>query len=377
VGLCEAPPGDAPDDGGRRGAHGLSPADIATARGYGAVATLYHAYLTGLILTAVSRRGGADAAELVFRTFRRQHLEKFLPGLIKLGLDRLPHAVACAQYHYLSNHLGGVRVEYMYESDRKAWVRYVPPRWIYEGTAICGVPSEVSRAMLRAWHAHNGVSLGNPRLGFVCTKQTTDGQPGLEGYYLEHDRDLEPEERLRFAPGEDGPDFDPAAAPRVEGADWPEARLQKIVRNYAMDYVRTILPVLAETFGPAEARHLGSVTGRLIGMQYYAETAERLGIAGRSAEDFAELLRRMGEAQDDRIEWTREGGEVVVRQHTWRLMKGIAALPAAVFDAWNALWEGAASVHNRRLVLTVTRRLDWGDPCVEWRIREKPGRGSG
>jgi hypothetical protein len=25
----------------------------------------------------------------------------------------------------------------------------------------------------------------------------------------------------------------------------------------------------------------------------------------------------------------------------------------------------------------VTRRLDWGDPCVEWRIREKPGRGSG
>ena len=59
----------------------------------------------------------------------------------------MPHAVACAQCHYLSNHLGGVRVEYMYESDRKAWVRYVPPRWIYEGTAICGVPSEVSRAM--------------------------------------------------------------------------------------------------------------------------------------------------------------------------------------------------------------------------------------
>ena len=80
----------------------------------------------------MSRRGGGDAAELVFRTFRRQHLEKFLPGLVKLGLEPLPHAVACAQYHYLSNHLGGVRVEYMYESDRKAWVRYVPPRWIYE-----------------------------------------------------------------------------------------------------------------------------------------------------------------------------------------------------------------------------------------------------
>ena len=82
-------------------------------RGYRAVEVLFHAYLTGLILTTVSRRSGADAAELLFRTFRRQHLEKFLPGLVKLGLSKLPHAVACAQYHYLSNHLGGVRVEYM------------------------------------------------------------------------------------------------------------------------------------------------------------------------------------------------------------------------------------------------------------------------
>jgi hypothetical protein len=94
-------------------------------RGYRAVETIYHAYLTGLILMVVSRRGGSDAAELVFRLFRRQQLETFLPGLEKLGLRSLPHAVACAQYHDLSNDLDGVRVEYMYESDRKAWVRYV------------------------------------------------------------------------------------------------------------------------------------------------------------------------------------------------------------------------------------------------------------
>jgi len=340
--------------------------------GYQAVETIYHAYLTGLILTTVSRRGGAAAAELVFRTFRRQHLEKFLPGLEKLGLAKLPHAVACAQYHYLSNHLGGVRVEYMYESDTKAWVRYVPPRWIYEGTAICGVPSEVSRAMLRGWHAHNGVSLGNPRLGFVCTKQTTDGQPGLEGYYLEHDRDLEPEERLRFAPGEDGPDFDPAHAPRVGGADWPPERLRKITRNYAMDYVRTILPVLSETFGEAEARHLGGVTGTLIGMQYYFETAELLGVKGTGPEDFANYLMRLGHAQDDRVECARESDEMVVRQHTWRLMQGVPSPSAAVFECWNALWQGALSVHNRHLHLDVRRRLDQGDACFEWRVRAKP-----
>ena len=48
---------------------------------YRAVETLYHAFFTGLILTTVSRRNHADAARLVFQIFRRQHLEKFLPGL--------------------------------------------------------------------------------------------------------------------------------------------------------------------------------------------------------------------------------------------------------------------------------------------------------
>src|SRR6202158_854321 len=64
---------------------------------------LYHGYFTGLILSVVTRRGTADAAEFVFRVFRRQQQERFLPGLEKLGLSHLPPAVAAAQYHYLSN----------------------------------------------------------------------------------------------------------------------------------------------------------------------------------------------------------------------------------------------------------------------------------
>ncbi len=141
---------------------------------YRAIELIYHSYLTGLILMISSRAGPSHAAEVVFRTFRRQQLARFLPGLKKLGLDQLPHAVACAQYHYLSNQVGGVKAEYVYESDQKAWVRYPPPRWIWSGTAICGIPSEVSRAMLRAWHANNGVVLDNPRLGFVCTGRWMD-----------------------------------------------------------------------------------------------------------------------------------------------------------------------------------------------------------
>lgn len=341
------------------------------ARGYQAVETIYHAYLTGLILTTVTRRGRAAAAELIFRTFRRQHLEKFLPGLEKLGLRGLPDAVAAAQYHYLSNYLGGVNVEYMSESDRKAWIRYTPPRWIFDGTAVCGVPTEISRAMLRGWHAHNGVSLGNLRLGFVCTKQTVDGQPGLEGYYYEYDHELAPEERLRFAPGEQGPDFDPAAAPRVEGADWPPERLQKVLRNYAMEYVRNLLPELFALFGPGEARYLAGHTAQLIGMQCYRQTAALLAITGAEPEAFAEYLVRIGRAQGDQIAWGRQGEAVFVRQTTWRLMQGLGPLHLGVFDAWSGLWEGALGVHNRHLLLELRQRLDVGDDCFEWRIRHK------
>jgi hypothetical protein len=83
-------------------------------------------------------------------------------------------------------------VEYIPETDREAWVRYPPPRRIRAGTALRGIPTEVSRAVPRGWHANNGVVLGNPRLGFVRTGQTVDGQPGLEGDHKEWDHDLAP-----------------------------------------------------------------------------------------------------------------------------------------------------------------------------------------
>ncbi|MBS0244280.1 MAG: hypothetical protein JSS20_19090, partial [Proteobacteria bacterium] len=111
---------------------------------YAAPARLYHTYFTGLILTVASRRSGADCAEWIYRLFRHQHHEKFLSSFGKLGLEGMPDAVACAAYHYLSNSVGGVSVEFMRESDKKAWVHFVPPRWVYPGAAICGVPSEVS-----------------------------------------------------------------------------------------------------------------------------------------------------------------------------------------------------------------------------------------
>src|SRR4030081_4133672 len=83
------------------------------------VADLYHAYFTGLILTVVTRRGTTDAAEFVFRVFRRQQQERFLPGLEKLGLSHLPPAGAAAQYHYLPNTTRRGPVAIMHRTARK------------------------------------------------------------------------------------------------------------------------------------------------------------------------------------------------------------------------------------------------------------------
>ncbi len=324
--------------------------------GYKATAKLYNALMTGLVLTLIGRRSAEDARRFVFAHFRRQHLEKFLPGLKKLGLDGLPDAVACAQYHYLSNALGGVKTEYVAESARKAWVRYPPPRWIWQGTAICAVPREVNEAMLHGWHGHNGVSLGNPRLGFVCPGQTVEGDAGLEGYYFEYDRNIAPEERVRFAPDERMPKFDPAHAPKLDGAGWPQARLRKVERSYAMEYVRSLLPTMQELFGPEEATALVGRTARLIGLQFFEET-----FAATGAASFARYLATMQEAQGERVELRAES----VVQQGWRLMDGVTLTDADLaFQAWNALWEGALAAHDRDRTLLTER----SNGSIAWRI---------
>jgi hypothetical protein len=331
------------------------------------VADLYHAYFTGLILSVVTRRGTADAAEFVFRVFRRQQQERFLPGLEKLGLSRLPPAVAAAKYNYLSNWIGGVSVEYMYETDRKAWIRYPPPRWIWRGTAICGVPGEVSRAMLRGWHANNGVSLGNPNLGFVCTKQSVDGQDGLEGFYCEYDHALDIDQRLVFARHLEAPMFDPANAPALPVDSWPRPRLEKAYRNYAMEYVRTAAPVMVQLFGPEDASYLLHLTGKLIGMQHFDEIARGFSASRGTAKEFDEFLHALFAAQDDVAEFNESGGVFEIRQSTWKLMADVADYHPACAKVLEGLFEGLAAGCGRHIAVTM-RPGAGGKPPFVWSI---------
>jgi hypothetical protein len=334
-----------------------------------AVADWYHAAFTGVLLAAVVRLGTPVAADLVFRVFDRQREARFLPGLAKLGLDRLPHAVAAASYHYLSNDVGGVAVQFMPESERKAWVRYVPPRWIWAGTALCAIPDELTVAMLRGWHARNGVSLGNPRLGFVCTKTTTAGDAALEGYYLEYDHELAPDERLRFARDEDGPAFDPARAPALSSASWPAQRLAKAHRNYAMEYLRTLLPVAFEALGDDTAAKVLGLALKQVGLQHAHEAAHTLGLAPPTgAQAFADFLTTMARGQGDPATLHVDGDRRVVVQQGLRLLDGTGAAAEIPVRTWARLWEGALASFDPRLVMSTDCSVDAGRVTVTWTI---------
>lgn len=327
-----------------------------------AQARLHHACYLGLQLVVSTRRGPAVMEDWTFRLFRRQHHEKFLPSFAKLGLETLPDAVACAQYHVLANQVGGVAVEYMPESDRKAWLRFRYPRWMFDGPVICGLPVEVSRGFLRGWYAHNGVSLGNPRLGFVCVSEDMTGEFGLCGYFREFDQALGEHERLQFAKDEAPPAFDPSAQPRLPPTEWDAARLEKAQRNYALEFVRNGLCELAAVIGAADARELGTLSARLIGLQYARETAAMIGAADGGVEDAQTYLARMFEGMGDTV--TR-GPHGRLEHRGLRVVRDLEGEERSlVLACWAALWQGALAAQQVRKRLT----MEVADDALVWQV---------
>jgi hypothetical protein len=221
--------------------------------------------------------------------------------------------------------------------------------------------------MLRGWHANNGVALGNPNLGFVCTKQSVDGQDGLEGFYCEYDHALEPDQRLVFARHLEAPLFDPAKAPALPVASWPKPRLEKAYRNYAMEYVRTAAPVMVQLFGPGDAGDLMHLTGKLIGMQYFDEIARGFDARRGTAKDFAAFLHALFEAQDDVVVSDDSAGVFAIRQQSWKLMADVGDYHSACASVMQGLFAGLAAGCGRHITVDLRSAAGGGPPFV-WSI---------
>ena len=330
-----------------------------------AQAEIHHQYLLGLQLMVSVREGPDVIGEWMFRLFRRQHEEKFLSSFEKLGLNDLPDAVACARYHVLSNSMGGVAVEYMEETDKKAWVRFRYPRWMYDGPTLCGIPVEASRGFLKGWYAQNGVSLKNPRLGFVCVSEDMTGQFGLCGYFKEYDHELSEDERLQFAPDELPPPFDPEAQPAPPADQWNELRLAKANRNYAVTYIRNGIRELVGVIGRERTLELGKSAARLIGLQNRHKVSEMIGTQDGGPQDAARLLAAMFEGMGDdvHIQQSDDAKSVTVMQQGLGI---VSALETPERDdllaCWIELWRGIVDGHRAFMNVTVTPSatgMDW------------------
>ena len=117
----------------------------------------------------------------------------------------------------------------------------------------CWLPSRAVVPDFAGWHAFNGRSLGNPRLGYVSCHMLCQGDPYDAGYFKIYDHDLSPEECLQFSQGERIPPVDPAAQPQLSEEWTPERRLRAL-RNYGVEFAYEVIHTLLDLHGVGGAR---------------------------------------------------------------------------------------------------------------------------
>src|SRR5258708_147590 len=73
-------------------------------------------------LALIREKGGDELADVKRHVLRKHQRAHFLEGLEKMGISRdMPPAIVAARYHYMSNQLGTLRMEYIEESPKKVW----------------------------------------------------------------------------------------------------------------------------------------------------------------------------------------------------------------------------------------------------------------
>lgn len=325
-------------------------------------------------LTILRERGEKDLARFKYLILRRHQRSHFLQGVEKLGIDRsLPPAIVAGRYHFFSNAIGGLNMEYIEESDRKVWIRYMPPAWSFPGVSLFAVPASVQRAMFEGWHPFNGRSLGTRRLGFVVTKVYQEGCPYDEGYFYEYDRDLDDDEFIRFAPVTTSPDYRPDAIPVLDPKEWPEARLIKARRNFALGYVEDAVTTAIEMYGVKTASDFIGQAARMTALQFFGELKDSLGVATVDAAAFVSIFQVLSRLAGETFSVESNGpGDYLVK----RSNRVLAAEPVDA-DIYRALFQYqdmAAKVLSPRVAVNLVSVDIKGGVAETWAVRDSATR---
>ena len=111
------------------------------------ISRLYWLFVGGMTVVTLFQHGEETVVKWRFKMLNRHQSGHFIEGLKKLGIDpdNEPPAVVAAKYHYFSNGLGGIDLEMVVESPKKAWIRYNSP-YVPDGTGWLANPPSVGRA---------------------------------------------------------------------------------------------------------------------------------------------------------------------------------------------------------------------------------------
>jgi hypothetical protein len=271
-------------------------------------------------LTAVTFREMGEKAvnDLWFRVLTSHQGDRYAEGLRRLGIANDPPAVAAAKYHYFTNMIGGLEMEYVRESDTKVWIRYLAPMWTYAGVAIMAMPASVRRTVFSAWHPRNGRYMGCPRLGYVATKFSMDGDPYDEGYFIEYDHDITEEDTFRIELARHTPEFHAESAPRLDPTLWPEARILKARPKFSAGYVQATIDSLYWAFGELKTHQIVRTTMRLLAIQMAPQLAAQAGLTEKTVRQIVRFhytlltsMRRVVELED----LGTDTGRIIVRSY--------------------------------------------------------------
>ena len=324
--------------------------------------------LWGGALTVVTFADAGEEAVVQWR-YRILHSHQralFLDGLGKLGIDweREPPAVVAGKYHYFSNALGGLDMEYVEESPQKTWIRYNAP-FGPAGTGWLAIPPRMGRAIFAGWHSHNGERLNCLRLGFVLTKGFNENEPYAEGYFQEYDHDLEPEERIKYASTPRVLEFDPQTAPKLDPELWPPERQMKAKRNFGRGYVEESILALLQMLGTPVTTHIVSRAFQGVAVQYGKELLAELDLTDRNARGLASMIKFLGDMAGDTMEVTSSSSTKYVLRWNHRRLFTPVQVPAKIHRAMFGFYEMLGRMLGQGIKTSLSAVQEEGSPYDE------------
>jgi hypothetical protein len=330
-------------------------------------AKLWSRTFSGLTAMTYRERGDEAISQLWYLLLTTHQGGHYREGLRKLGIrDDEPPAVAAAKYHYFTNLLGGLPMEYVEESPRKVWVRYLAPMWTYAGVTMLALPGKLRRRIMSSWHPRNGELMGCPRLGWVGTKFVMEGSPYDEGYFCEYDRDLSPDERMGWETPKHTPECDYSKLPDLDPVMWPDARRWKARRNFSAGYVSTPVQILYRLYGEYVTHYLVGETLRCLAVQYTHEFLRDLDIKGRDLDSIVALFSGLLSACGQNFEVSSDGDRrrrIVLHGFKPFEDDALEGLRAACFQ----FQEMATRLMNGHVAVT-RRRID--ETTEEWQLHD-------